>query len=192
MDGDLDQAAAVEQRSQENVVIGAVLIAGLAAVALVSLWSLTWETPEYVFQPEQLWPFLVLTFVAMLSDIAYVPIVHDEGGEELTFFEILVIAGVLLYAPAPAMVLPLVGFVLAQILLRRPIRKAMFNLGSYALASAALVAIYGPWAAEVERFGLGWILLLILGALAFAVVNLVLVAWILKVAEGFEFSELIK
>ncbi|MCH9719296.1 MAG: PAS domain-containing sensor histidine kinase [Actinomycetia bacterium] len=192
MDGDLEQAAAVEQRSQENLVIGAVLVAGLVAVGLVSLWSLSWDTPDYVFRPEQLWPYLLLAFVAMLSEIAYVPIVHNEGGEELTFFEILVIAGVLLFAPVTAMVLPLIGFVLAQVLLRRPIRKAMFNLGSYALASAALVAIYGSRAIDVNRFGLEWILLLILGALAFAIVNLVLVAWILKVAEGFSFRELVK
>lgn len=172
-----------KHRLSVNAVIGLTLAAGLTAAVAVSYWSLNWPVPPYVVETSEVWPYLLFVLIAMISEIVYVPIRHGDGTEDLTFFEILVIGGALLFVPVMAIVLPLVGFVLADTLLGRPASKTLFNLGSYGLAASALVAIYGSHAASNERFSLPWLLWLIAGAIAFTAVNLVILSWILHVAE---------
>ncbi len=170
------------RRLPERVVIAITVLLGGLAIAAVSVAAQGWEIPDYAITDENLWPYLLLVLMAMAAEIVYVPIRHGEATEDLTFFEVLVVAATLLFAPLVALILPLVGFVIADFLLGRPIKKTLFNVGSFALATSALVVIYGSQAAEFERFSLGWLLLVIAGVAAFTAVNLFMLAWILSVA----------
>ncbi len=168
---------------RESVVIAITVLLGGLAIAAVAVASRDWENPDYVVTDETLWPYLLLVLMAMAAEIVYVPIRHRDSTEDLTFFEVLVVVATLIFAPLVALVLPLVGFVIAAFLLGRPIKKTLFNVGSFALAASALVAVYGSQAAELERFSLPWLLLVFIGVAAFTAVNLLMLAWILSV-EG--------
>lgn len=171
---------------RESVVIAITVLLGGLAIVAVAVASQDWEIPEYAITDENLWPYLLLVLMAMAAEIVYVPIRHGEVTEDLTFFEVLVVAATLLFAPLVALVLPLVGFIIADFLLGRPIKKTLFNVGSFALATSALVVIYGSQAAEFERFSLGWLLLVFAGVTAFTVINLFMLAWILSVEQDEE------
>ncbi|MDZ7578544.1 MAG: PAS domain-containing sensor histidine kinase [Candidatus Nanopelagicales bacterium] len=183
-----------ERRSRHlsAVIIAAVFAAGMAAVMLTAWWSTDWPVPSAQYTAATIWPYIAFIAVATLAEIIYVPVRHGDGVEDLTFFEILVVGGVLVFLPVVALVCPLIGFAVAELLLGRPLRKVLFNTGSYALAASALILIYAGVAGTGSRFGASSVIALLLGTAVFVTINLVLLAWILNVAQGVPFKELIR
>jgi PAS domain S-box-containing protein len=88
---------------------------------------------------------------------------------------------VLLLSPATAVVVPVLGLALATALRRRPVVKAAFNLGTYALATVVLVGTFRLVAGGAAPFAARSVLGLALGTAGFAAVNLLCLARVLAV-----------
>lgn len=131
-------------------------------------------------------PLAILAFVlaAAVSEIVSVPLMHGGDKEDLTFFEIVTVAGILVLDPAWAVVAPLVGLAIVQVVLRIPPKKTAFNLGSYAVATVAAVMSYLATTGGAERFSLRGVLALIVAMSVFTVVNTLLLAAVLHAAES--------
>jgi PAS domain S-box-containing protein len=132
--------------------------------------------------------FVLATAVA---EIVRVPLMHDGAVEDLTFFEIVTVAAFLLLDPHWALIAPLLGLALVQVVLRKPVVKAAFNLGSYAAATTAAVVTYLLVCGGAAQFSLRGILGLLLGMGVFAVINTVLLAVILHAAQGVPMRDVI-
>ena len=105
-------------------------------------------------------PVAVLCFVlaTAVAEIVRVPLMHDGAVEDLTFFEIVTVAAFLLLDPRWALVAPLAGLALVQLVLRKAPVKAAFNLGSYAVTTTVAVVSYLVVCGGAAQFSLRGIL----------------------------------
>ena len=130
----------------------------------------------------------VLVVLAALSEVAYVRVPHGDSTEDLTFFEVVIVTAAIVLPPAHVLAGALAGLAAACLLLRRPLVKTLFNIGTYATGTAVFLIVShlvsGPSShAELDaRVVLG----LVLGAAAFGGVNLLALAAVLLVVEGRE------
>jgi len=138
-------------------------------------------------------PLVVLAFViaAAVSELVSVPLLHGADKEDLTFFEIVTVAGILVLEPGWALVAPLVGLLIVQLALRLPPIKAAFNLGSYATATTAAVIAYVGITGGAEPFSGRGVLALIVAMTLFSAVNTLLLAAVLRASEGVPFHEVV-
>ena len=164
--------------------VAAIVLAGAASVAVGLRVEPHLPTPY----DAPLWnvPLAVVAFVvaAALAEIVRVPLMHDGAVEDLTFFEIVTVAAFLLLDPQWALVAPLLGLALAQVALRKVPVKALFNLGSYAVATTAAVVSYLVVCGGSAQFSGRGIVGLLVGMGVFALINTVLLAVILHMAQG--------
>ncbi len=134
------------------------------------------------------WPTWVLCLLllglAAAAERAYVRVRHGESTEDLTFFEAVVVIAALLLPVALAVVALAGGLALTCLLVRRPLVKSAFNLGSYSVGVAAFVAVSHLVAGAAPAFSLVSVVGVVLGTLAFATVNLLALAAVLAVVEG--------
>ena len=141
------------------------------------------------------WPTWLLTLLmlalAASAERAYVRVRHGESTEDLTFFEAVVVIAALLLPVAFALAALACGLVLTCVLVRRPLVKSAFNLGSYSLGVAAFVAVSRLVAGAAPAFSLVSVVGVVLGTLAFATVNLVALAAVLSVVEGVPAREVV-
>ncbi|HRY08642.1 MAG: PAS domain-containing protein [Actinobacteria bacterium] len=166
-----------------SLVVSLVVVAGLLCLA-----TLAW-LPTVVDMPTQLggiaawWVVVLFVALAASSDVIYVPVRHGDAWEELTFVEVVIIWGVLILQPFPALASALVGFGLVALLMRRPAVKSLFNLGSYAVSGAALMVTYLALVGDAPRFGWRSVFALLVAALVFTALNLFMLSLILLAAE---------
>jgi len=131
----------------------------------------------------------VLVVLAALSEVAYVRVPHGESTEDLTFFEAVVVAAALVLPPALVLSASLAGLAAACIVLRRPLVKTAFNMGTYAAGTSALL-LAGHTCAALRGVGAeaaldAYVVFgLMVGTVAFALVNLVALAAVLAVVEA--------
>lgn len=130
------------------------------------------------------WAPVALTALTVVGELTYVTLRHGGSSEDLTLFEAAVVVNILVLPPVTAIVVPVVALTIASLLLRRSPVKAAFNIGTYAVATAALVGSYHAVAGASGWFSAYSVLGLCLGTLSFAAVNLLLLAWILATVEG--------
>jgi PAS domain S-box-containing protein len=179
-----ERRAAVPEKLR-RLVWGAILVGALLAVAVAAL-------PAHpLVETGTPLPFAVavLVVLAALSEVAYVRVPHGDSTEDLTFFEAVVVTAAIVLPPAWVLAAALTGLVTACVLLRRPLLKTAFNIGTYAAGtSILLLAAHG-----VATFGDGgtrtaidvWVLAgLVVGTVAFAGVNLLALATVLALVEG--------
>jgi PAS domain S-box-containing protein len=186
-----DATPAPPASDQGNPVLRVVLVT--AAVGVLSVLA-TWAwfsarppTPELIGsnQPVLL---VALLLVAVVSELLFFPVRHDDGFEELTYFEFVMVGALLLFTPTTALPILLAGTALAELILGRPGVKRLFNIGSYAIATSALFVTY--WTlADDDRFTLRSIAALFLASVVWGVINLILLGRILQVAEGIPIRE---
>ena len=164
--------------------VGAIAVAGVLALTAGLVLEPHLPTPS----DAPLWAstLVVVAFVVAtaVAEIVRVPLMHAGAVEDLTFFEIVTVAAFLLLDPQWALVAPLLGLACAQVALRKPLLKAAFNLGSYAVATTAAVITYLVVCGGAAQFSLRGIVGLLLGMGVFAVINTVLLAVILHAAQG--------
>ena len=164
--------------------VTAIACAGVAAV--VGALGLVPRLPEPADAP--LWSsttaVLVFVLATTVAEVVRVPLLHDGAVEDLTFFEIVTVAALLLLAPQWALVAPLAGLAIAQAVSRKPWVKVVFNLGSYAVATSAALVTYLFVAGPAPQFSLRSTGGLLAGMAAFAVINTVFLAVILHEAQG--------
>jgi PAS domain S-box-containing protein len=126
---------------------------------------------------------LGLLVLTAAGELTAVRLRHGESTEELTLFEAAVVVDVLLLSPSAAVVVPVLGLALASAVRRRPVMKAAFNLGTYALATVVLVGTFRVVAGGSAPFAVRSVVGLSLGTLGFAAVNLLCLARVLAVVE---------
>jgi PAS domain S-box-containing protein len=187
----VSDTTALGRRLTVPAVVGGVCVLGglslaLAAVVIPSLAEPGGSAEVHL-------PLAILAFVvaAAVSEIVSVPLMHGDDKEDLTFFEIVTVAGILVLDPSWAVVAPLVGLAIVQIVLRIPAKKIAFNLGSYAAATVAAVSSYLAINAGAERFSLQGVIALVVAMSLFTVVNTLLLAAVLHAAEGIRIREFV-
>jgi PAS domain S-box-containing protein len=132
-----------------------------------------------------------LLCLTALGELTAVRLRHGESTEELTLFEAAVVVDVLLLSPAVAVVVPVLGLALATLARRRPVVKAAFNLGTYALSTVVMVVTFRLVAGGAAPFAARSVLGLCLGTAAFAAVNLLCLARVLAVVEDVPVREVL-
>ena len=90
--------------------------------------------------------------------------------------------GVLVLSPIALLATCLLGFALIAALMRRPLVKSLFNLGSYAIAGTGLMVVYYALDDGAGTFSVRSISALLIAALVFAGLNLLLLSGILFAA----------
>jgi len=187
----MTNTTALGRRLTVPAVVGAVCVAGAASLALATLVVPRLSEPSGFQDVHTPWVVLAFTLAAAVSELVSVPLMHGADKEDLTFFEIVTVAGILVLDPSWAIVAPLVGLALVQIVLRIPAKKIAFNLGSYATASVAAVVSYLLVLGGDARFSFRGVLGLLVGMLVFSVVNTLLLAAVLQASEGIPYHEVV-
>lgn len=181
-----------DRRISVRTVVVVVLGLGALAVAgaVVLLPRLTEPSGAFLFDS----PAVILAFVlaAALSELVSVPLMHGADKEDLTFFEIVTVAGLLVLDPEWAVVAPLVGLLLVQLVLRIPPVKAAFNLGSYSVATATSVVVYVVLVNGATPFSFRGIASLVVAMSLFTIINTLLLSAVLYAAEGVRPSALVR
>lgn len=166
----------------ERLVTG-VFVAGLVAVVVVSVWLRDLPAPASSI-PANLAVALGYATLAMLAELIYYPVRRGDSREELTFFEVTLLGGVLVLPPTTALLGAVLGTVLAEVILTRAVIKAAFNIGSISLSSAVIVLMYQFLGAGHPPFSIVSVVALLTATLVFVFVNLALLAWIMSIADG--------
>ncbi|MEO6714436.1 MAG: ATP-binding protein, partial [Mycobacteriales bacterium] len=160
-----------------RVVLFVDVLGGIATLAVVLVLRGEARTAPW-------WAPFALIALTVAGELTYVRLRHGGSTEDLTLFEAAVVVDILVLSPVAAIAVPLGALAIASLLQRRSPIKAAFNIGAYAVATAALVGSYHLIAGDGPQFGARSVLGLSVGALAFAAVNLVLLARVLAVVEG--------
>ncbi|MFB9692446.1 ATP-binding protein [Amorphoplanes digitatis] len=164
--------------------VAAVVTLG-AGLIILTAWRLG-ERTSVLDGPDLPGPWLpiVLTVATCMAELAVVRVRHGNAVEELTMYEAALIIDVLLLPPHQAILAATAGLVAASVLQRRPLVKALFNLGSYSAAVSALILtvyVVGGTPGVIDLpvlLGVGG------GALLFTAINLACLAQILGVMTG--------
>ena len=164
-----------------RLVVG-LLVAGAASSAFVVVMDGGRPAVETGWPP---WLLVALMLgLAAMAERAYVRVRHGESTEDLTFFEAVLVTAALLLPVAWALGALVAGLAAACAMVRRPLVKSAFNVGSYSLGIAAFAAVSRLVAGEAAAFSLLGVVGVLLGTLAFATVNLLALAAVLAVVEG--------
>lgn len=175
-----------------NVVVSMTVVAGVLAVSGLVSMSRQLTVPDPVVHQPSRWLIVLFIAMAALSDVVYVPVRHADAWEELTFVEVVVLAAVIILPPAAAIASTLIGFALVAAVMRRPLVKSLFNLGSYAVSGAALMGIYLLLVNDSGPFSLRSVLALTLAAIVFTALNLGMLSLVLLAAEDVSPWDLIR
>ncbi|WP_433730386.1 sensor histidine kinase [Actinoplanes sp. CA-051413] len=164
------------QRRVVGVVLVGAALAGLVAFGLAGHGSVLrgLGVPAAALLPG-------LTVLSCLAEMTVVRLRHGEAVEELSLYEAALIIDVLLLPPRDALIAAGAGLVLASALQRRPVVKAIFNLGTYTAATAVLILIVHLLGGRPGEMTLGVLVGVVVGTLAFTGVNLLCLAQILGV-----------
>ncbi len=187
----INRIVARRRRPSVTASVSAIALAGL--ISFVIGLVLEPYLPHPADAPLWASPVAVLAFIAAtaVAEIVRVPLIHDGAVEDLTFFEIVTVAAILLLEPRWALVAPLAGLAVVQVITRKQPMKAAFNLGSYAVATTAAVVSYLLVCGGAAQFSLRGTLALVVGMGVFAVINTALLAVILDAAQAASFRSVV-
>lgn len=168
-------------RGTLNRVVLAIAVGGAAAILIATIIGSVLDMGSV----PQVTTGEIFAFIALgaLAELVYVPIKRGESWEDLTFVEVAFAAGLLALPMPLAILLPLTGIAVAQLVLRVGWSKGLFNVGSSAISAAAMALIY-MGAAGGDPFSGRGVIALVLATVVFAGVNLLTMARILWAAEG--------
>jgi len=180
----MSSTTALGRRLTVPAVVGAVCVLGALSLGLAALIVPRFPEPDGFRDVHATWAILAFAVAAAVSELVSVPLMHGADKEDLTFFEIVTVAGILVLDPAWAVVAPLLGLALVQLVLRIPAKKVAFNLGSYATATVAAVITYLAITGGSGRFSLRGVVALVVAMTLFTLINTLLLAAVLRAAEG--------
>jgi PAS domain S-box-containing protein len=164
--------------------VGAVTVIGAALAAAVVAG---FADPGRVLAGPVLpgaWLLPVLIGVTCAGELTVVRLRHGEAIEELTLCEAAIIVDVLVLPAREALLAAVVGLALATLIQRRPVVKALFNLGTYTAGVSALTAITHLVSGTPGHVTVRVVAGATLGTGAFAAVNLFCLAQILGHISG--------
>ncbi len=159
------------------------LLGVVAVAAVVLLGATVWPGP--VIDRSE-WAAYACGFIALsiFGQIAYVRLRHGATDEELTFFEIVVAAAILVLPPAAVLITTLTGVFIGELIIRRPWVKIAFNMGLYAASTSAMIVTYHVLSNDAQSFSLQSVLALLTASVVFATVNLAVIARLLNITTG--------
>jgi PAS domain S-box-containing protein len=159
------------------------LLGGVLALVVVMLFGHRGSVLRGVEVPD-VWLLPALIVLTFLAEITVVRLRHGDAVEALSLYEAALIIDVLLLPPRQALLAAVLGLVIALVVQRRPLVKVLFNLGNFAAAVSALIvvvhAVGGTPGTLTARVLAG----VLLGSVAFTIVNLVCMASILSIVTG--------
>jgi PAS domain S-box-containing protein len=162
----------VSAGKKQRLLIGAV--SGGGAVALAAAWLI--NPPSLDARTLRL--AALLATVSAAAELLAIRLPHGTTGELITLFEAAVIADLVLLPPALGPVVAVAGLALMIVIRRRPLVKALFNLGQYAIAVTAASMCYQGLGGGSFRSAQG-LLWLVVGMAAFTASNLVTISAII-------------
>jgi PAS domain S-box-containing protein len=162
----------VSAGKKQRLLIGAV--SGGGAVALAAAWII--NPPSLDARTLRLAALLVA--VSAAAELLAIRLPHGTTGELITLFEAAVVADLVLLPPALGPVVAVAGLALMIVIRRRPLVKALFNLGQYAIAVTAASMCYQGLGGGSFRSAQG-LLWLVVGMAAFTASNLVTISAII-------------
>ena len=178
-DASADRPDGVSRRTRQlTAVISLVVVGGALATALIALTGSGTQGPVAT-PPLGGWLPLLLLGVTVVGDLIEVRLRHGGEAEGLTLFEAAVVADALLLSPRIAVLIPPLAVAIAAVIGRRPAIKTIFNIGSFAMSGAALIGMVTLFSAQGEGITAQAVLGLVLGALCFAIVNVLCLAQVL-------------
>ncbi|HEY0484951.1 MAG TPA: ATP-binding protein [Mycobacteriales bacterium] len=130
------------------------------------------------------WLLPALVLLTFLAEVTVVRLRHGDAVEALSLYEAALIVDVLLLPPRHALLAAVLGLLIALVVQRRPLVKILFNLGTFAAAVSALIAVVhtvGGTPGTLTPRVVGGMLL---GSVAFTIVNLCCMARILGIVNG--------
>jgi PAS domain S-box-containing protein len=138
------------------------------------------------FFTADLWFVLAGAFVVLAAagELISVRIWRGSTSEDLTFLEAVLVAAVLTMPPLVTIAAVLTGLVAASIIQRRDWSKTLFNVGSYATSTAAMIVIYYTVDDGADRFGLQSVIALLAATIAFSLINTYLLSLVFHVVAG--------
>lgn len=145
--------------------------AGMAAVALLAWRHPVFDAPISVL--------IVLTVITMLGEWACAEVRAGTSGVTFSLLEAVAVVNLLILPPLPAVVVTATGVGLRHLLGRRPIEKAIFNIGQHAVAASAGAALVGLTPLDPPLTTLR-VALALFAALAYGTVNTLAVAGIFQ------------
>jgi signal transduction histidine kinase len=172
-------------------VVALVLTFGALSLLTLSLWvaspgmTLPGGVPADFFT-QSWWYVLAGVFVALAAagELVSVRIWRGRTSEDLTFLEAVLVAAVLTMPPLVTITTVLSGLVAASIIQRRDLSKTLFNVGSYATSTTAMILLYYTLDGGADRFDLRSVVALIAATLAFSLINTVLLSLVFHVVAG--------
>jgi PAS domain S-box-containing protein len=180
----MNGTATHDRRASVPAVVGAVSVAALVSLALGALAVTVLPLPAEAHLVSVPWVVAAFVAAAAASELFSVPLLHGEESEDLTFYEIVTVAGILVLTPQWAVLAPLLGLLVVQVALRTTPVKAVFNLSSYAVATTGAVLTYLVLCGGEPVFSTRGVVALVAGMAVFAVVNTLLLAAVLNAADG--------
>ncbi len=178
-----------EQVSPQDRVVLLVAVCGVISVVLAWWWFDAHPLSLDLIGPSEPWLIVALLAISIVSELLFFPVRHGDVFEELTYFEFVMVGALLLYSPTTALPVLLAGTALAELMLGRPAVKRLFNIGSYAIATCALFVTYWALADQQNLFSLRSVAALLFASVVWGAINLILLSWILQVAEGIPVRE---
>jgi PAS domain S-box-containing protein len=167
----------------DRLVIQVCLLGGALALAVVLLFARRGSVLHGIEVPDS-WLLPALIVLTFLAEVTVVRLRHGDAVEALSLYEAALIIDVLLLPPRQAVLAAVLGLVIALVVQRRPLVKVLFNLGNFAAAVSALIAvvhIVGGTPGTLTARVLAGVLL---GSVAFTAVNLCCMAQLLSIVTG--------
>lgn len=159
--------------------VALVFVAGVLSVVAVLALTPFLESRPGVLVPDSPWVFVLFVALLTIGELTYVPVRHGDTFEDLTFFEIILAIGVLLFLPLSVLLAALAGHVLSELLLKRRPIKAVFNISTYAVATSVLVVSYTFLDSGADPVSPTSAVALIIAMAAWEFINLFLLGWLL-------------
>lgn len=174
-----------------RLVLISALLGALASGSVASIFRDRAEGPVIVHLPLATLTLIALVLTALAERLS-VTLRHGDEQEALTFYEAAVVADALVLPPGLALVVALGGLAVACLLKRRGLLKSVFNLGAHATGAALLVGTVSLVATPGSGIDTKAVLAVLTGTLAFAAVNLVLLAAVLRASIGVGIGETVR
>ena len=104
-----------DQGNPISRVVLVVLLVGLASLILTWWWFDSHSPTPGLIGPDQPLLVVALLVIAVISELVFFPVRHDDGFEELTYFEFVMVGALLLYEPTVALPVLVAGTALAEL-----------------------------------------------------------------------------
>jgi hypothetical protein len=147
------------------------------------------QAPAWLTMPVLMAALLCL---GVAAELYAVRIRHGEAAEELTLVEAAVVACALLLPPVQAMLVPVLASIVSSLLRRRSPVKLAFNAAVVGAGSALVVAALHALSSPGVGMNLRTVAAMTVGMVAFAALNLVLVARVLATVSDVEPGQVVR